>query len=454
MTVAEARAIEPRLVDAPHEPAEDERELKIIISSLGRFSPLIGLADDRTIALDTTGCEGLFGPLPNLARLAAGAIAARGYSLRAAMAPGPTAARALAWSQPQEFAGGKTARIPLVASGAELEALAPLPPSLLNISAEAIAKCSILGIRTIEQLVYLPRGALAARLGAVALLQLDRALGRAPDPLVPVRGIELPSAEIEPLAPIEQFEMVQIAMGRMAQEVAAKLERQHLGARSIECELQRVDGRRDTLAITLSEPRRDAEWLDLLLRTRLERTTASGAGICRFSLRVTDAELLHGAQATFVDAGRSSGREEFRSLLDRLLSRLGDERVRVSALQNDIRPHRAWVWRRAPLGAAPVPEGPDAAGTRRFARRPLRMYTKPKRIELRFDGGGTSGNYLEGGRNYTFSGADGPEAICYGWWDACSESKHYWILHRTDGSRVLACQDPPNGQSLLLGEFC
>jgi len=453
MTLAEARAIAPRLRALPHRPDEDARALRSLATMLGRFSPIVGLVGPDAIALDVTGCERLFGGRRALAEAAIRAARDLGYGARFALAGSAPAARALARVAPP--AGT------LVEPGRDAAALAALPPILLGIDADAAARLSALGVATIAQLDRLPRAALPARVGGAVLEALDRALGRAGDPIEAYRPQALPAQRIDFPAPIDRPDALAFALKRLADGVAAELEGRFEGARALRCVVERPDAPAERFDLSLSEPRRAASWLLTLLRARFERVDL-GAGVAAVELRVLDAEPLPAGEPTLFEERVRGAREDLRALLDRLVARLGADSLGVVALNEDYRPERAYAFtssavmseRRKKTKSTKKKEENEEKTIGDLPPRPLRLLATPDPIDLERSPSGEPVRLRRPGERWReVARAAGPERIEAGWWDGAPAAREHWVVEERGGARRWIGIEGVMGRAGIYGEF-
>src|SRR5262249_19658763 len=125
------------------------------------------------VLLDAAGSLKLFGGLEPLFGRLRRELEAMGWSAQLAGASTPRAAFWLALAGSGRF----------VDSTAELEpTLTPLPVAVLRCDDETSEALAAIGVRTIGELLALPRGGVARRFGQGLLDALDRALGKLPDP--------------------------------------------------------------------------------------------------------------------------------------------------------------------------------------------------------------------------------------------------------------------------------
>ena len=110
----------------------------------------------------------------DFSRLFASYWRGRGYQIQLALAGTVGAAWALA----------HTATISLVPAGDEEAALSGLPVAALRLPPDALERLEALGLRTIGDVLRLPRETLASRFGVILPQRLDQALGLLPETFV------------------------------------------------------------------------------------------------------------------------------------------------------------------------------------------------------------------------------------------------------------------------------
>src|SRR6185312_16587674 len=94
--------------------------------------------------------------------------------------------------------------------------------------------------------------------GSDVLRQLDRALGREREPLMPRLPVPPYVAEQRFPEPIAREEDVLAVAERLARRLTLMLERRGEGLRHVELELYRIDGKVVCIAAATSRPIRDA----------------------------------------------------------------------------------------------------------------------------------------------------------------------------------------------------
>ncbi len=371
ISLADARAIAPRLQAEDHAPDADARALDRIAAWCERITPFVALDPPDALALDIGGCAHLFGGEAALMASVRAACAAQGLTARIAIAPNPDAAWALA-----------VHRAGAIVEAHELHAaLAPLPVEALRLAPEAAALLKRLGLKTIGQIMDAPRAPFAARAGQSALRRLDLALGRA----APVRTPRRPPPPIYKLRrlaePIVTLDAVLTVTQALCADLCAALKERGLGARRVRLLLFGVDARTRRIDLGLSRPEISARALLALLRERLAAAAehfdaAFGFEILRLDACETAPLEAHGAPLT-PERGHDPIAEA--RLLDTLTARLGADAAKKLAVGRTHRPEGAALQRSA--GKADAPTNAAPAPHDGLMRRPLTLFARPQPIE-------------------------------------------------------------------------
>ena len=198
----------------------------LIVECAGYFSPWIELTSPETVVFDIRGLGRIFGT-PE--QIAAKIQLRTGIDARLAIASNPDAA---------VHAARGIAGATVIAPGREAETLTPLPLYLLGGSDEFARTLDIWGIRTFGELAALPPLGIAARLGdeGLAMQRLARGEGNrllrlSKDPL---EFFE----EMEPASTLDLMEPLLLLLGRMLNEVCARLRAHSLATNEIRLKLK------------------------------------------------------------------------------------------------------------------------------------------------------------------------------------------------------------------------
>ena len=430
MAVTQARALVPGLDIRPADPGADRAVLeRLVLHAVRHWTPTAALGEDDGIWLDLTGVAHLHGGEERFCRRVIGLCRRLRLTARIAVAGTPGAAHALA-----RF-GGHPALC--IAAGAEAQALAPLPLASLRLEPDALAAAARFGLERVGDLLPLPRGPLARRLGLATLRRLDEALGRVAEPIVPVVPPEMPVATLRLMEPIGTAEAIEQVIGDLLALLVEQLRSRGAGARALVLAMERIDGSEQRLPIGTVRATRDAAHLARLFHLRIERIDP-GSGIETMRLAATRTEPL-GATTLGPALAGDAGPADLATLVDQLAGRAGPEALfTVGAVESDV-PERATT-RCDPL--ARPPGWPAWQRPVRLLRRPeplshvvaLLPDQPPRRFTWR-------------GMAHAVVAGDGPERIHGEWWRRDGEvwglrdyfrveddtGARFWLFRRGDG---------------------
>jgi protein ImuB len=299
-------------------------------------------------------------------------------------------------------------------------------------------------VHQVRDALRLPRGDLGRRYGPRLRAELDRALGRQPEPraafVAPLRfrgELDLPY-ECSAAGPLAT------AAARLTAELCGGLAARGRGLRRLRLTLEHRSGiealaphpvgcdeASTTLTLGLLAPSRDPRHLDRLIHEHLARTPLAGP-VRSLRLEALEVEALDAAPLALFDARDAAGAAIARDpaqLIEALRARLGPERVHGLGLVADHRPEQAWRAtdlasaagtgvRDAPVLGTSWPEG--GAG------RPLWLLAEPQPLAA-----------LRGRprwRGAELALVTGPERIESGWWDGADVARDYYRARAADGA--------------------
>jgi protein ImuB len=399
---ADAAALVPNLATADHDPEADAESLEALADWCVRFSPAVAGDAPDGLFLDVSGVDLLWGGEAQLAHELEGRLADNGIPARLAIADTAAAAWALARFDPQACP-----------SGCQAAKLAPLPVAALRLEEADVAQLARLGLRTIGQVMGLPRGPLTRRFGPGVLLRLDQALGRLPQALKYRRPISPWAARLAFAEPITAPEDLARVADDLARMLCAQLQTAGRAARRFELSYHRLDGKSLTVEAGLALAGRESSALLRLLLPKLE-TLDPGFGIESATIQADDVQVLDMVQI-HLDPSQAEADAAVAPLVDRLTNRLGADRVwRASPVQSHA-PERA-VSRSEPLAGA------RGAGWDPSRPRPLRLFVRPEPIEaLAALPDAAPARFQWRGLWRRVRCAEGPERIAQEWWRLAPE---------------------------------
>lgn len=432
MRLADARARLGSLQVREADPTADTAALERLAHWATRYTPSVALFEAESgtdgLFLDITGAAHLLGGEKNLLADLAKRLAAAALPARLAVAETPGAAWALA-----HFA--RTNR-PILQAGTEADALAPLPVEALRLDPATAAALRRLGLKRVGTLIGQNRAPFAARFEKEFLLRLDRALGRAPEPLA---FLSPPSAYTQGrtlLEPIDSEEAIVAVATRLMGDLVPRLEADGRGARALRLTLYRVDGVAHEVPLGLALPTRSPEHVARLLRLRLERHARSleaGFGFETLRLSVTVAEAMAPRQRTFARSDETERARRCTRLHDALRQRLGPQSVRHLAPAESHVPERSQISCIAPDETSAWP------ALETVQPRPPLLLAHPEPasvVALVPDGPPLRIRWR--GTLSTVAGAEGPERIAAEWWreGADAPTRDYYLVEDATGRRL------------------
>ncbi|THD61885.1 DNA polymerase Y family protein [Phenylobacterium sp.] len=430
----DAMALVPELTTAEAEPEADATALTALGDWCVRFSPAVAIDAPDGLFLDVTGVDHLWGGEAALLEDIRRRLAANGLPFRAAIADTPGAAWALA------HYGEDGAIAP---PGGQGPLLAPLRPAALRFDQETWAQIERLGLRQAGQLMAIPRGPFARRFGRGALLRLDQALGREAEALEFRRPPTPWFARLAFAEPISEPEDLARVAFDVAAKLCARLEAENQGARRFEIAFHRLDGKTLPLQVGLTLPGRDARRIAKLFAPKLE-TVDPGFGIEVVTITAEDVEPISSRQARLDTAREATVEEGLAPLVDRLVNRLGEDRVwRAAPVESHV-PELA-VGRARPLSKSmdgakpkdkPRPWDPTAP-------RPARLFRRPEPVDmvLAITPDDPPSQFRWRGQVHRVRRAEGPERIGEEWWKAAIEDadtrhvRDYYRVEDAEGAR-------------------
>ncbi|HSZ00716.1 MAG TPA: DNA polymerase Y family protein [Terriglobales bacterium] len=202
------------------------------------FSPRVEVHGCDTIVLDLAGLQPLFGPLPKIARALSRRASDLGLETNVAVAGNPDTAVLAA----RGFSG-----VTVIPEGKEAEQLGSLPVEVLlgnsaQESGQLLLTFSRWGIRKLRDLAALPDVALSERLGQTGIHLQKLACGATSRTLVPVEPALIFEEVIELEYPLLLLEPLAFLLGRLLEQLCARLEARALATQELRLCLELENG--------------------------------------------------------------------------------------------------------------------------------------------------------------------------------------------------------------------
>lgn len=422
--VTDARAMCPELALEAHDAAAAAAALARVAEWCGRWSPLVAIDGTDGLLLDLTGATHLWGGEGGTARALLRDLSRIGHRCRLAIAPTVGAAWALA-----RYGDVRGVRVGMNALDVRL---APLPVESLRLEPATVLLLGRLGLKSVGALAAVPRMPLARRFTSGEpslnpLTRLDQAVGFLSEPVVP-HVVDPPARVTRRVTePVTDLPVVETLLEEMAAALVDLLRHRGHGLRRGLLQAYRTDGGVEAAEVETALATRDARHLLRLFDGRLDHWDA-GFGFDAFALTAVRAEPLGAAQSGLL--GEEPGDLQLARLVDRLVAKLGSERVRRPVPMESHIPERGLRWI-----SALEPSVPFVADT---ATRPLRLLDRPERIEVLYaTPEGSPRRFIWRRCAHPIAKVQGPERIAPEWWRARTRARErdYYRVEDEQGRR-------------------
>ncbi|MGB5292200.1 MAG: DNA polymerase Y family protein [Lysobacterales bacterium] len=278
----------------------------------------------------------------------------------------------------------------------------------LNLKATEIQALKKMGLRTVAEVLRLPRKALARRMGLTVSDYLDRLLGHRPDPRSTFRPADSFSAGMD-LPDTEHTQGLIFPLKRLVQELCGVLRAHDRGIQVLQVRLQLDEGTQ-SMRLTLHQASRCEEHLMMLLRERLERLQLPRP-VRHIRLQAPHFLPCEVVQKSLLKETITGSTDTSGQVIERLRARLGKDSVKGVKGLEDHRPEYSWSLREL--------DEPASYTTR--PGRPTWLLPRPQACRI---------------DDYHI--LTGPERIETGWWDGRDCRRDYFIVRAPNGSTLWA----------------
>lgn len=298
-----------------------------------------------------------------------------------------------------------------------------LPIAALRPSADLRQVLSLWGVRTLGDLVRLPRADITARLGQEGRLLWDMAAGGRQRLLRLVRPVMAFHEEQELEHAIECLEPLMFVLRRMLQGLCERLADVWLVAAAMQLTLRFDDKSEHQRELQVAEPSRDAELLHRVLHTHLDGLSAA-APIVFVGLAIKPVRPAGNQSQLFEPSLRDPNR--FAETLTQLEALLGAGNVGKARLLPSRRTDAFQVVSfTEPSSATSIEHTPAGLPLRRLRPSPLVQVSlsdgKPK-------------SFRHGRAHHLIRQTEGPWLLSGDWWDANRRwEKEVWTVQADDG---------------------
>lgn len=405
-----AQALGAAFVTADYDPADAEKWQQFLAAWAYGFSAQVSLHYPRCLMLEVQSSFALFGPWPQFEARLRKELTALGFQHRISAAPNPAAARILS-----NCGDGL-----VVYDDQTLQAaLNPLPVERLGMTEQVASAFTRMGLRTVQQLVALPRSSLAKRFPAEVLAHIDRLFGRRPLGLDFYSPPDVFDLRIELNFEVESHQALLFPLRRLTADLSAYLSGRDSGVQRFVLHLEHRVLSDSLVQVGLLSAERDAGMLFELSRGRLEHQQLPAPVL---ALRLVARDLpAFAPQHRQLFEQRPQQSQSWLQLRERLRARLGDSAVHGLGERPDHRPERSWS--EETVGTPLAVCGP----------RPSWLVTEPYPMQ-----------------ESSLRIVSGPERIESGWWDDGDVRRDYYVVETESGQRAWAFRRAGSTEPLIV----
>lgn len=379
------------------------------------FSSQVSLHYPRCLLLEIQASLGLFGPWARFEKRLRGELQDLGFQHRIAVAPFPAAARVLA----NAYDGLA------VLEGQSLQTvLDPLPVDRIGLPRDVAHAFARMGLRTLQQVLALPREGLSKRFPEEVLRHLDTLVGKRGLGLDFYRPPDRFDTRIELNYEVESSQALLFPLRRLTSDLAAYLAGRDSGVQRFTLHLEHRSQPDSQVAVGLLSAEREPAMLFELTRGRLEQVQLP-APVLAVRLVARDLPAFTPEHKKLFDE-RPQQSLSWEQLRERLRARLGDDAVQGLGARADHRPECAWL---------PTPSS-SLEAAQFLGQRPAWLLAESTPLH-----------------EASLQILAGPERIESGWWDGSDVRRDYYLVQTRTGQRGWAFRPVGGGPLLLHGWF-
>ena len=362
------------------------------------------------------------------------------------------------------------------------EALSRLPVQSLRVAEQTVSTLHRLGVESVGQLLRLPRGGLATRLGTKLVDRLAQALSETDEPLNTHQAMASHAHSLDLEYPTSDEPILTNRIDQLCRKLVDGLAASHRGALRVKCCLVITDHPPLSFDIGLFAPSQDSKQLACLLSSCLQSHRLS-SDVKRITIEATLSQSMQCSQvALFDDESQSIGKTNLAlpRLVNALSGRLGRDAVVGVSMSRDPLPEKSY--RLSPLTGTQTKtrsrrrdyasQSPSSKSPTSFCplpsdpvRRPLDLLASPIPLSVVGDSFHLPARipvaFRLGGKVHRIIRFWGPERIETGWWDGPSIRRDYYRVETDKGHlwwifRSLSSCSTSHGSSndwMLHGKF-
>ena len=370
-----------------------------------RFTSEVTISEPDSLLLEIEGSLKLFKSIKTIVREIRNGIKKMNLTCTINVAPTPLSAQYLT-----DYGIEK-----IIEKKDELfDCLGKLPINIVEKNPQSISLLSQMGIYYIFDLEKLPKNGLIQRFGKRLIENIEKALGKSPDPqkkFIPQKNFSLLTNlpcfinNSEDLLHLLDFPL---------KKIIRYLSRKNIGLTKLKIILKNNNHSVHIINIAISQPSRNKKHIFSLIREKLKSVKIKFS-FDAFSTTITETSNLDNTTKSILPTCNFNDITNIK-IIEKIRTRLGRNSLYAICLNPDFRPELAWNKSEPEMKISNI---------RVELIRPFWLLPNPRFIEIR-----NKKLWING----ELSILDGPERIESGWWDHREIKRDYFIARNTQGS--------------------
>ena len=476
-------------------PESDRCALAAAAEITRRYAPVVGMDSmplPDSLLLDITGCGPLFGGEAALAEWLLRDLKLAGWTAQIAIADTIAAVWALTHTEqtrlevrvnswtPASCGSNSTSSVPtdivpiydlpiqIIPPGMQHQEISSLPVAASRLPFKDLQILSHLGIRSIGQMLSLPREDLPSRLSKVAVERIHQLLSLADEFIDPLPESNPVAAAWSSEYPANSFDDIRQVLQHLVKIVAEQIERRHFACGALTCDLTCASGKKLRFSAGVVRSTQSAELMFEVLSLRLEALPLSEP-VSAISIAVQTVLIPVSRQRDlFSPTAHIRPQEELATLITRLSNRMGPQAVSTMRIQADPRPEHSILLNPVIANADSTPRAPQSEHIlqrltesdpdamlhiERTLPRPLRLLAIPQQIAGQDCDQGPPNRIPVLGQQKQIIELHGPERIQTAWWTEEPCHRDYYRAIVDTGSQLWIFRELQSGNWFLHGLF-
>ncbi len=423
MTLAMALSLNQHICIYTRNPHAERCGLEGLATRLVKISSRVALYVDNSIVVEVQRSLRLFGGIEGLLQCLKHDLDGVGYTYTLGLAPTPRAAFWLAQSPGENM---------VCAEDSLVSALGGFPIQLVAQNSKQCVRMQRSSIRTLADLMRLPRDGLARRFGTATLKILDQALGKVPELVDDYKPPEYFYRKHEFYLPTRDLNHIRPAVTALLEEFQSYLTQRQAATQRFQCKLVYADGTFSVVEVGCSHYANRAKHMLMLLEEHLQQLQLKTDAVS-VVIQASHIEAFTAGQFDLLDP-QATDQQSWCQLVEQFEARFGNGCLKRLTAYPDHRPEHAHT-----MSGHRVKHSAEG-----LSNRPLWLLEMPQALTVVQNQPQWYG-VLRLARSY--------ERIEQGWWDHRDICRDYCVARNSHGSQLWIYRDRRSKGWFLHGLF-